>query len=389
MGPPAPVVVSRPMPLGNPRLVPFRNDNSNKWLLTKTIENHIPSFMCSNILDGDTHTIQLWYPRPLLAGTDGQMRSIEVGDLVYLDESGEFRVVFNIFRSYEDNKHIGAKPPPKPYEHLPANLRAEHVKEVDIQKEKYYLSDNFQHVRTKPSPRPYEKHYEFTTKKPARSGAIIVLPHGGVHSFLRNAFFQPTKVKHHFRDHAPSWYQHVKNIRPIPNLENGSLLLVRETYRSKTWGIAAFESKHRVKDPITVTYRQHGYNAYEYLWVSQDNRVKTNVGPSNSELEALQGREPPLNQCIGLVLSALHLDDATWRMHFTSPAAENKATSVKLFRSMSLESNSSRGSSQRSSLQRLSLLRSFRGKNKQDKRSSHVGVEEGEFGDYELLIQET
>ncbi|KDR69322.1 hypothetical protein GALMADRAFT_928926 [Galerina marginata CBS 339.88] len=359
---------------GRPCLLPFKNDESMKWSLAKSIENHIPSFMSSNIMHGDAHTIQLWYPRPL-AGADGQRHGVDVGDLAYLEESGEIRVLFNIFRSYEDNRASGARPPPKPYQHLEANLRDDYVRKQDIQKRQCYLSDNFKLNKT----RNNEMRYEITSKKPARSGAIIVLPHGAVRSQLRNEFFGRARVKDYFRDYAPSWYHHLKDIRPIPNLENGTLLLVRETYCSRTWGIAAFESKHFVKDPISATFYQPGPNPYEYLWHSQDNRLKTNVGPSRTEMEALYGHEPPLNQCFAVVLSALHLDKNTWHTHFTR-------SSVKFSQTVSLESKSSHGSSRISSARRWSLRGSFKGKSK-DTRTSHLDAEED--GDYELLVQET
>ncbi|KDR69304.1 hypothetical protein GALMADRAFT_927554 [Galerina marginata CBS 339.88] len=341
---------------GRPRLVPFKNDESTKWPLAKSIENHIPLFMSSNIIHGDAHTIQLWYPRPLLAGTDGQKHGVDVGDLVYLEESGEIRVLFNIFRSYEDNRTIGARPPPKPYEHLEANWRDDYVKKGDIQKRTCFLSNNFKLNKT----RPNEMRYEFTTKNPAHCGAIIVLPHGAVRSQLRNEFFGRAEVKDYFRDYAPSWYHHFKDMRPIPNLENGTLLLVRETYRASTWGIAALDSKRLVKAPISATFYQQGSNPHEYLWQSQDHRLKTNVGPSRTEMEALHGREPPLNQCFAVMLSSLLLDENTWQTHFTGSSEKSSPT-------VSWESRS-HGSPQ------LSLVSSqrrepFKGKSKDTKTS--------------------
>ena len=54
------------------------------------------------------------------------------------------------------------------------------------------------------------------------------------------------------------------------------------------------------------------------MWQTNDSKWKTNSGPSSLELKELGGREPPLTQCIGVVLSPLLLDDATWQANFES-----------------------------------------------------------------------
>jgi len=59
-------------------------------------------------------------------------------------------------------------------------------------------------------------------------------------------------------------------------------------------------------------------NEYQHMWQTNDSKWKTNSGPSSLELKELGGREPPLTQCIGVVLSPLLLDDATWQANFES-----------------------------------------------------------------------
>ena len=54
------------------------------------------------------------------------------------------------------------------------------------------------------------------------------------------------------------------------------------------------------------------------MWQTNDSRWKTSNGPSFIELEELGGKKPPLNQCIGAVISSLRLDDATWMANFES-----------------------------------------------------------------------
>jgi hypothetical protein len=142
------------------------------------------------------------------------------------------------------------------------------------------------------------------------------LPHGGSSSCIRNAFFHRPEVKRHFREHAPSWYQHA--LPHIPKKNNGSLVLVRATHCAKSWGIAAFTSKRDIREPLTATFMSHPANEYQQMWQTNDSKWKTSFGPSSLEFKELGGREPPLNQCVGVVISSLCLDDATWKTNFES-----------------------------------------------------------------------
>jgi len=54
------------------------------------------------------------------------------------------------------------------------------------------------------------------------------------------------------------------------------------------------------------------------MWLTNDSKWKTSTGPSSLELEELGGEEPSLNQCIGVVISSLRLDGATWQANFES-----------------------------------------------------------------------
>jgi len=59
-------------------------------------------------------------------------------------------------------------------------------------------------------------------------------------------------------------------------------------------------------------------NEYQHMWQTNDTKWGTSTGPSSLELRELGGREPPLNQCMGVVISSLRLDDATWKANFES-----------------------------------------------------------------------
>ena len=145
--------------------------------------------------------------------------------------------------------------------------------------------------------------YKQSGKQSGRSGAIIVLPHGGSSCCIRNAYFQTPEVKRHFREHAPSWYQHA--LRYMPKKTNGSLILVRATHCAKSWGIAAFASKREIREPLAATLVSNPSNEYQHMWQTNDSKWKTSTGPSSEEIKELGSREPSANQCIGAIISSL------------------------------------------------------------------------------------
>jgi hypothetical protein len=153
-------------------------------------------------------------------------------------------------------------------------------------------------------------------RKAGRSGAIIVLPHGGSTSMLRSRFFQLPDVKQYFQEHAASWYQHA-NSRHISGLSNGSLLFIRGTHQARTWGIAAFMSKSDVREDQNISFSASDSNRYEYQWDKFNEKWKIAAGPSVAELGELHSGEPPLNQCFGIIASSLELDNQTWQHYFS------------------------------------------------------------------------
>jgi hypothetical protein len=126
----------------------------------------------------------------------------------------------------------------------------------------------------------------------------------------------------------------------MPKKTNGSLILVRATHCTRIWGIAAFASKRDIQEPLTATFISSPANQYQYMWQMNDSKWKTSIGPSSLELKELGGKEQPPNQCIGVVISSLRLDDDTWRANFESLSSSSDRES-----SFDHESSSDHGSS--------------------------------------------
>jgi len=114
------------------------------------INSHIPLYKCPNTIDVDT--VAFWYLGPNLVSPSGERREIQLGDLGYLDDSGEFCPIFNIFRSYDEK---GAHPPSQAYQHRRVNLRSV-VGQVDIHTHTTYTSSNIEKLVQEAGPHPKE-----------------------------------------------------------------------------------------------------------------------------------------------------------------------------------------------------------------------------------------
>ena len=88
------------------------------------------------------NTIAFWFPAPTLFPPSGGRRGVQLGDLGYFDDSGEFHPIFNIFHSYEQNIAEGARPPSQPYQHLYIDRNS--IRQVDIQRQQTYTSSNIE-----------------------------------------------------------------------------------------------------------------------------------------------------------------------------------------------------------------------------------------------------
>ena len=108
--------------------------------LSKNVDSHIPLYMCSNIIDPDS--VAFWFPALNLFPPSGGRRGVQLGDLGYFNDSGEFCPIFNIFLSYEQNIAQGARPPCQPYQ--PLQLNRTYVRQLDIEKQMTYASSNIE-----------------------------------------------------------------------------------------------------------------------------------------------------------------------------------------------------------------------------------------------------
>ena len=118
----------------------FTSLTSQNLGLSKNVDTHILLYMCSNIIDPDS--IAFWFPAPTLFSPSGGPCGVQLGDLGYFDDSGEFFPIFNIFQPYEHNIAQGARPPCQPYQ--PLQFDRTWVRQVDILRQQTYTSSNIE-----------------------------------------------------------------------------------------------------------------------------------------------------------------------------------------------------------------------------------------------------
>ena len=193
----------------------------------------------------------------------------------------------------------------------------------------------------------------------------------------------------------------------MPKKKNGSLFFVRTTHCARSWGIAAFASKKwETREPLTAAFMFDPANEYQHMWQTNDNKWKTSTGPSSTELKELGGTEPPLNQCIGVVISSLRLDDATWKANFQSLSSSSSLSdrrtgdwSPSLYRVMSQDSWSTMHVNDNAGRTTRRLLDSIRGRSADIRHASEGDgmlpsfdlssiYTDASFPDYTLLLQE-
>ncbi|KAF8902760.1 hypothetical protein CPB84DRAFT_1775383 [Gymnopilus junonius] len=308
-------------PLGYPSLTNFVVKGGFQNLLKRGIESHIPAYMNLRLFDGSDKAIPLWHAQPLLSGSNGRQRGIEVGDLVYIGDSGHVHVLFNILRSFKDNVDDGVNPPPDfYYRHLEIGTLPQQLKkDSDVQGRKCFFSDKIIRLTSEEGKSNVDA-YHFKTKKGACNEGVLVLPHGAKKSVLSDEFFEEPAVKEHFLQYSPSWYEHAR--RKYPKIGNGSLLLVVEAYLAKAWGIAALSMKNPPKEPLSIVFSQESPNdTFKYGWKHPENSWRTDIGTFRSGSQP----QPPTAHCVGMKVYSLSLDDLTWSKHFNSKASSEGA----------------------------------------------------------------
>ncbi|PPQ64815.1 hypothetical protein CVT26_002647 [Gymnopilus dilepis] len=314
----SPVDASVPTtPLGDP---------IGTWILHSGIEDHIPVYMGLRLLSTDKKTIPLWHPQPSPNRQSGRKRGTEVGDIVYLSDSGKIHVLFNIFRSFKENRDDGAYPPPEHYyRHIDTELLDEKPFQEKLQDRKCYFTKNI-------------------AKKGAKHEGIIILPRGGVKASIPRGFFADDQVKEFFCRYSPLWYHHVRATRP--RIRNGDLFLVTQSHNAKTFGIAALALKKPAKESLSIEFGYDGKSS-TYHWESRDCWWMSSVSMPVSQDE-------DIHHCLGVTLYSLLLDEKTWTTHFDdtsspitgaqSPTSPSQISSADLSTRKSDSSPGGRGS---------------------------------------------
>ncbi|KAF8123155.1 CHAT domain-containing protein [Boletus edulis] len=193
---------------------------------------------------------------------------LQIGDVGFVDEDGEFIWLFNIKFPLSDSDRLEKLPeefhnriliPPDTFIEFP-----EPVPKHGLDLEKVFT---FGVERKLPESGPRRATYEFTAT--SKTGAILILPGGATLSKLEDK--QKFKeIRQHATKYALQWCKYA---------QRDSLYLITAAYKTKTWTLGSFYEGSPGKD--ILVHRESGENSV-YKWEYQFN-VDHRRGPGNND----------------------------------------------------------------------------------------------------------
>ncbi|KAF9543633.1 hypothetical protein CPC08DRAFT_770202 [Agrocybe pediades] len=238
------------------------------------------------------YAIPLWKTSPgLISKSDRQKqmnRVTMIGHVGNFNRQGGFEILFNIFKTEQENRENGFYPPANFVPYVPVdtvNLSTF----ISRAKDYHRLSvGDFGYVQSLIPATDLQntKHcvYSFRTietNEPLR-GAALPLPDG----YTEHRFLVPAidAMQEYFDEYAPSWYRYYGSIRRNSGLLEGSLKLVTASFTAKICGAATFiKDQSRVPESIYANMCRPNPNEDIYQWHRHD-LVSTTTGPSKDEM---------------------------------------------------------------------------------------------------------
>ncbi|KAF9556167.1 hypothetical protein CPC08DRAFT_725921 [Agrocybe pediades] len=236
---------------------------------------------------------------------DVKARVMTLGDVGYFDKEGGFTVLFNVYKTVEENLRLGHDPP-KDFRHYVPPPDQTISRSVQMRAEEYTpLDGDF-----KESDWPYDsgRDYVFSCESPlskdAMQAAALALPDG----FTRQHTLVGAlaAMQDYFNEHAAAWYDYYStDIRKRDGLVEGSLKLITTCYTSKTYGAAVFvkQPSRQAEQVFAALYRQSKEEDV-YLW-ERKGVVRTRSGPTPKEM--VNNKAEYENQCVAIEVTAIKI----------------------------------------------------------------------------------
>ncbi|KAF4615004.1 hypothetical protein D9613_002462 [Agrocybe pediades] len=235
---------------------------------------------------------------------DIKARVITLGDVGYFDKEGGFSVLFNVYKTLEENLAIGYDPPQN-FLHYAPPPNHKLSSSIPLTNQEYLpLQGDFKYSDWHDGKKDYFLACESPLSRNAMQAAALALPDGFTrHDTLVGAL---ALMQEYFNEQAAGWYDYYSSdVRKQDGLVEGSLKLVTTCYTSKTYGVAVF-----VKDPtrqaeqvFTALYKQSEEEDI-YLW-ERKGVVRTRSGPTAMEL--VNSKAVYEGQCVAIEVTAIKI----------------------------------------------------------------------------------
>ncbi|KAF4614998.1 hypothetical protein D9613_002464 [Agrocybe pediades] len=291
---------------GECRLVPLERHKVK--FPSPHISRQVERYMRTNFFDS-AFVIPLWktshgyaQDKPI---QDEEAKVMTLGDIGYFDKEGGFTVLFNVYKTVEENLRRGHDPP-KDFRHYVPPPDQIISRSAQMRAEEYIpLHGDF-----KESDWPYDtgRDYVFSCESPlskdAMQAAALSLPDGFTrHVTLVGAL---AAMQDYFNEHAAAWYNYYStDIRKRDGLVEGSLKLITTCYTSKTYGAAVFvkQPTQQAEQVFAALYRQSKEEDV-YLW-ERKGVVRTRSGPTPKEM--VNNKAEYESQCVAIEVTAIKI----------------------------------------------------------------------------------
>ncbi|KAF4618016.1 hypothetical protein D9613_012844 [Agrocybe pediades] len=275
------------------------------------------AFMRSDFF-GQDFIIPLWKTSPGLISnsnkTKQQNRVTMIGHVGNFNRDGGFEILFDMFKTEQENREKGFHPPVNFVPYVPADTRMAPLSAFyPFEKDSHEITcGDFYRVEGGATNADNRKHcgywFQTTESNKPLAGAALPLPDGYTeHVFLLSAI---EATQEYFNEQAPSWYRYYSSdITRRSGMLEGCLKLVTTSITAKTCGAATFIKKEKSRTAEIIYANMCRPNPDEdiYQW-HRHNMVSTKAGPSRDEMVNQVAEFE--SQCVAIAVSKIKVKES-------------------------------------------------------------------------------
>ncbi|KAF4615003.1 hypothetical protein D9613_002461 [Agrocybe pediades] len=258
---------------------------------------------------------------------DRKARVISLGDVGYFDKDAGFCVLFNVYKTFEENLSIGYDPPTCFRHYVPPPGKA--ISSTLIMRGEEYqpLHGDFKESDWFSDKRDYFLACETPLSKDSMQATALALPDGCIrHHTLVSAL---ATMQDYFNEQAMGWYDYYSSdVHKKDGLVKGSLKLITACYISRTYGAAVFvkEPSKRAEQAFAALCRQRK-DEDVYSW-ERKGAVRTKSGPVPAEL--VNNKAAYESLCVAVEVTAIKVGINSKTLYTLMPIKRNAEPARKL-----------------------------------------------------------